>query len=182
MYVAAAQPAHHEVFATLMADCLSSVTDSLGTYAIVGPERLPFLTATLAKAGLEAGHTVYLADSSDADLSVPALRLTVARAEVSLRRHRRRMDRRVDFAADATVVAGETRRVLDTVACRGSYADTFPRGLARSMASDLSPETRPPLPEARWVRRILEPTVAVGAVVLGTYLFFTLRSERAQDS
>ncbi|MEZ4700645.1 MAG: hypothetical protein R2834_09980 [Rhodothermales bacterium] len=177
--LAVGQPTHAEAYESIAAACLASVTDSLGAYGLAEIDRMPFLVDGLSGAGLNAGHTVYQADSLG---SAPVIRVHIVKAGVSLvRARRRRLARTVTLGLEATVVAPD-RRVIDTIACEDTYSDTIRRSEAPVLATDAYPDTQSPPVETRWVGRFLEPTIAAGAAILGAYLFFTLRSERAEDS
>ncbi|MDZ4700142.1 MAG: hypothetical protein SH809_10590 [Rhodothermales bacterium] len=177
---AGGQPSHLEAYQTMAVRCLSPLADSLQAYRILPLERMPFLVPALAAAGARAQHSVFLADSVAPN--IPGIRIDVRQAGVTLTRTRRRtVNRRVTLALDATLLAPDGR-VIDTRTCNDAFEDRFPRSIAASLTTNDYAETRASTPEARWLRRILEPTLAVGATVLGAYLFFTLRSERAEDS
>ncbi len=179
---AGGQPSHLEAFQALAVGCIAPAADSLGSYRILPVERMPFLVPALAAAGSRAGHTVYLADSVAAATAISGIRIDVRQAGVTLTRARRRtIDRRVALSLDATLLAPDGR-VIDTRTCDETFNDRFPGSIAALLATNDYAETRAALPEARWQRRILEPTLAVGATVLGAYLFFTLRSERSEDN
>lgn len=177
--VVSGQPTHAEVFLKLAKGCLETRMDSMTAYGFATPNRLPFLRDQLGAAGLMAGDEVYLADSLAA---APVFHLQINEAAVTFTRGRRRTaHREVSLVVDVSLI-GPDRRLIEVIHCDAGLEDVVPRSRLDALASDLAPETRPAPLERRWVRRILEPTAAVTATVLGAYLFFTLRSDRSEES
>lgn len=69
--------------------------------------------------------------------------------------------------------------VLASDSCLETRSDLHTRRGAASLADPRWSVTNPDIPQTGFWRRYLQPTVLVAAAAVGTYLFFNLRSDRA---
>ena len=65
--------------------------------------------------------------------------------------------------------------------CSDVHVDSVDRTLLSSLSYAGFPETNPAQPATGGLRRFLEPAILIGATAVGTYLFFNLRSRRADS-
>jgi hypothetical protein len=178
------QPTNLAVFEDLGVRCLAPAADTVSGVALDAPEQMPYVRAAISRHWQEEGRDLYLADS--ARVSPPAgssiLSYRIEEARVEYRRARgRQLQRTVVLALRYTLVSPD-RRVLRDDRCRESYQDLVPARLVGLLESAAFAETRGAVPEGNWFRRYVEPAVLVAATAVGVYLFFSLRSGRADDA
>jgi hypothetical protein len=64
--------------------------------------------------------------------------------------------------------------------CSGATSDTLETEAVASLVDARYPETDVEFERGGLFRRIVQPAVILGAAVIGTYLFFNLRSKRTE--
>lgn len=178
---ASAQPqTNQDVFAMLVQDCLADVPDTVDAFRLAPPHAMPYLATALARRWQSDGYTVYLADSTSAR-PMPQLRYVIDESAVTYERaERRRVRRTVDLALRYTFTAPDGR-LLRTDPCRNAFTDLLDRDALDAVESPAFPETQGERPPPRWPRRYLEPVVLTAATAVAVFLFFSLRSDRADD-
>lgn len=177
---AGAQPTNQEALEALAVGCLADVPDGLDAFRLDVPAATPYLQTALVARWSAPGRAVYVADST-ATSALPTLSVAVDEAAVTYARAGRgAYDRTVRLAVRHALTAPDGR-ILSAEACSDAYTDTIARSQVARLESPTYPETQGAQPQAGWVRRYAQPAVLATAVVVTVYLFFSLRSDRADD-
>jgi hypothetical protein len=176
-------PTNLETYQRLAIECLSPMPDSVRAFALDAPASMPYIRSALIGRWTEAGLTVYQADTARTTLpDLPRLQYTIPSAEVSYARLRRRsMQRTIRFAVHKTLTDSQGA-ILHDDSCQRQSVDSLRIADLERIESTSYPETRAARPEPGWARRIFEPLVLTAATVVSVYLFFTLRSDNADDA
>ncbi len=174
---AGAQPTNREVFVRLAQECLDKAPESATAFRLDAGERLAFIRADLVSRWQTAGYVLYEADSS-AGAGLPLLRYRIEEAAVRYERAARGALQRSVVLSLTYALTATDGRVVREQPCRLSSTDVIRRSDVERVESPGYPETQAPLPRGGFVRRYLEPAVLLGAVAVGVYLFFSLRSEK----
>lgn len=178
---AAAQPTNAEVYLDLAATCLTAAPDTVDAFRLESPEAMPYLATGLAALWQADGYTVFLGDSAAVPPDLPRLAYTVDEAQVTYERVRRgRVQRTVTLALRYTLTATDGR-LIRAAPCRETATDVIPLDALDAVESPAFPETQGERPPPRWPRRYLEPIVLTAATAVVAFLFFSLRSDRADD-
>jgi hypothetical protein len=173
---AGAQTTNAERMSALAVRCVAERTAGADTVAVTGPERLPFIRSAVVAAWQASGVTVY-----EGDAPGTAVRLEVEDAGVRYDRADGGMIARsvhLDLMVRVTAPDG---LILADDTCRGSESDLVERRAIESLGSPAWPETVAEEPPHGWLRRMLQPVVVTAATAAGVFLFFSLRSRRADD-
>lgn len=153
--------------------CLSPVLKTDGAaFRLAWGGGYPFLETRLAARLLDAGVELGGGD-------IPVLRVDLERADVAFRRMGGRMLERTVRAGTGYTVTLPDGTVGAADVCEGSLVDRMDRATAESLSDPQSGLTQPALPRTGVWSRFVEPVVLVGATAIGTWLFFNLRSKRA---
>ncbi len=164
---------HADRVAEVIVTCLAPVVETDGAaYRLVWSGGYAFLETRLAARLLDAGVELGGGDK-------PALRVDLERADIAFRRvGGRTLERTVQAGIGYTVTRPDgTVGAADV--CEGSLVDRMDRRTAESLSDPQSGLTQPALPRTGVWSRFVEPVVLVGATAIGTWLFFNLRSKRA---
>ncbi len=173
---AQAQATHAERLGALAVACVVGPTAGADTVSVSGPERLPFVRSAIVAAWQASGVTVYDADGPGHAVRLEVLDAGVryARADQGLIERTVRLELLVRIAAaDGLVLVDET--------CSRSESDLVERDALESLENPTWPETMAEAPPRGFLRRILQPVVITAATAAGVFLFFSLRSRRAND-
>ena len=174
--LARAQATNAERMGELAVQCVSGRTAGVDTVIVSGPERLPFIRSAVVAAWQASGMAVYEAGGAGhaVRLEVVDAGVRYARADDGLIERTVRLELMVRVAApDGLVLVDET--------CARSQSDLVERGGLGSLESPAWPETVAEAPPRGFFRRILQPVVITAATAAGVFLFFSLRSRRADD-
>lgn len=172
--ISSAQSTNREIFEELARECLTETTDTLHAFRLAAPDTMPYVRAALASEWNAGGKRVYV-DGLPAE-TLPVLRYVVRHASVAYdRRGAGAVERDVRLTLHATLTRADGS-VLDDHLCTLRRTQSL-QGIHLSDLEDpLYPETRGDPPRGGWIRRYLEPVVTVGAIAVGIFLFFSLRS------
>jgi len=176
-----AQPKNLTLFQDLAVSCLAAAPDTVQAFRLTSADRMPYLRTALVGRWQENGRVVFLPDSSRQAPALPHLQYRVETAQVTYERAgRKKLRRTVTLALHHTLTAADGR-LLQDARCTDRATDTIRRADLAAVQTDAFPETLGAIPEAGGLRRYLEPAVLTAVTVIGTYLFFSLRSSRADD-
>ena len=155
--------------------CLVEAPDAVDTFLLATPDSLPYLRAALTRAWLDRGKRI--TSTAPGEGSLPTLRYEVENAQVSYQRVGRRTFRReIALGIEYTFLDADGT-IRDDRVCSDVAVDTV-RTRDLTLLEDPSfRESVGEKPPAGWMRRFVEPAVLVGAVAVGVFLFFSLRSE-----
>lgn len=170
-------PTNMALLQHLAADCLSEVPAQEDTVVVENPDSLPYLASSVTSALQENGRIVYMGEGTQ--FSRPALSWIVEVATVDYARARSKTVQRTVRLQLQYLLVGVDGRVLANGPCGQSYTDVVPRDELAALETAAYPETQAEPPEARWMRRYVEPVVLAVATGLAAFLFFNLRSDRA---
>ncbi len=179
-----AQPTNMAVFQGLALDCMAESPDTAAAFQLEVPEHMLYLRTSLVRHWNEEDRVVYVVDSlfQPPRQPLPLLQLEVQEAKVEYQRGKKRhVTRTVTLAIRNSLIAADGR-LLGEELCKDTYSDTLHRKHLSLIESAAHPETRAPLPDSGWLHRYLEPAVITAASAIGVYLFFTLRSDRADET
>lgn len=179
---ARAQDSNRAILERLALTCLAELPSQIDTFALSAPERMPFLRSALIDNWNANGRAIYSAgDSSQRASTLPILSLSIVDAGVVYSAlGRRRLNREVSLALQYTLAGPDGRIILDE-SCIETAVDSIRRSDRGRLEDPAFAETRGEPPRAGWVRRYVEPAILVAASALGVYLFFTLRSQSADE-
>ncbi|QXD14225.1 hypothetical protein GQ464_012285 [Rhodocaloribacter litoris] len=177
---ARAQETNLALYEAVALQCLAAVPDTARAFVLEAPETMPYLRTALVNRWQAEGRTVFLPGAPGAG-GLPGLRYTVETARVAYQKaNGGRLARSVTLALRYTF-SGADGRLLREARCQDTRTDVIPREALPRVETEAFPETRAEPPAPGWLRRYLEPVVITAATAVGIYLFFTLRSERADD-
>jgi hypothetical protein len=164
---------HADRVAEVIVTCLAPVVSTDGAaYRLVWGGGYPFLETRLAARLLDAGVELGGGDK-------PALRVDLERADIAFRRAGGRTLERTVQAGIGYALTQPDGALVAADVCAGSLTDRMDRRTAEALSDPQSDLTRPALPRTGLWSRFVEPAVLVGATAIGTWLFFNLRSKRA---
>ena len=170
-------PTNAGIYTQLGLECLAAVPGRADSLMIIPPERLPFVTSALVQHWQKDGRTVFAGDSArTGTLSWEVLETAVHYERLS----RRRIQRAISLELHYSWVA-ETGQIVAHNGCARSYSDAIARSDIRQLESPAYPETIGVTPAQHWPRRYLEPIVLASASAVAAFLFFNLRSGRADS-
>lgn len=166
------------LYQDLAIECLAAVPGEVDSLSLESPTRMPFLRSALIARWQEDGRSIFEADSSR-DVAhlvyhIDDARVVYGRADGDVARH-------VVLGMRYTLTAPDGRILADD-RCAKDFSDVIPRGALAAVENEAYAETQADPPEAGWFRRYLEPVVITAATAVAVYLFFTLRSNEAEDS
>ena len=159
--------------------CLGDIPAEADTVLIEGPESMPYLASAVASTLQDQGKAVYV--SADEPLKLPTLSWVVESAGVQYARADTRSIQRTVRLELQYLFADSDGRVLQSGPCSNSFTDTVPRAELAALETAAFPETQAEPPSGNWMRRYLEPVVLAVATGLAAFLFFNLRSDRADS-
>ena len=175
-------PTNLAVFQQLAENCLASLPGDADSLKIVPPPTLFFLAGSVASVMQNNGHIVFIQDGTEGTgLNLPQLSWVVENAGVQYARARSRtVARSVRLDLRYTFVSPEGQ-ILSHGPCTQMYNDTVHHNELTSLETAAYPETQAEPPPAGWIRRYLEPVLLATATALAAFLFFNLRSDRADS-
>ena len=173
-------PTTAEVYAHLAARCLVAVPDTAAALRLVLPEAMPYLAPPLIEAWQNQDRVIFQGDSARMG-SVPTLDVRVNEARIRYARAGRGRVARTATLELQYAFAGPDGAVIRAAACSETLTDEVPRGALPALELAAYPETQAPPPPPGWPRRYLEPAVLTAATAVAVFLFFSLRSDRADD-
>ena len=168
------QTTNRQVLEQVGVQCLADAAGEIPSFRLAAPDSLPYLRSALVHSWLAGGKRVLVEDASEAD--VPLFRYGIQQAGVSYRRiGRSAFERTVSLSLEYTLTGIQGSIEADGI-CNETAVDTVRTRDLALLEDPAFSETVGPRPPAGWIRRIVEPAVLVGAVSVGVYLFFSLRS------
>lgn len=195
-----AADSHHDALLTALVGCIDVPVEAwieareygegAGMAAEVPPKltldwggALPFMEASVS-AYLLAGGTALSEGASNGAIG-GRLRIDVDEGSLRYVRAPRRaaepLERRIRVGLRYTMTQPDGT-ILASDSCVEDRSDLHSRRLANALADPRWSVTNPDIPQTgRW-RRTLQPAVLVAATAIGTYLFFNLRSDRADGN
>lgn len=173
-------PTNIEALQNLAVACVAdAVPDSMQSFRLDAPDRMPYLRSALVDRWQAENRLLYLADTTSTDL--PTLAYAVETVDVRYARSgRRTVARTVRLALRYSLTAPDGRLLRDT-RCQDAYTDTIRRDAIAALEAEAFPETQGEVPPGGWFRRYAQPAIVAAATVVTVYLFFSLRSDRADN-
>lgn len=170
---------HADFLSGMIQECLEDVAKDLSSFRVRSQGRATFAVGYVVRNWTSEGKSIFLEDTPGPanDLLV----FTVDAADISWSRIRKNLLSRSGNIALTYWLSDPQGRVLQNNTCQKTEEDEMSRADAKALADSRFPETDPSLPPASRWRRIAEPVVLIGATAVGTYLFFNLRSRRADS-
>ncbi|MDE2834574.1 MAG: hypothetical protein OXM02_08625 [Bacteroidota bacterium] len=170
-------PTNMAMLQHIAVDCLSEVPTHTDTLVVSAPEAMPYLASAVVGSFQRRGLIVYLGE--EAHSARPVLSWIVDIAGVTyVRAGSGTVERTVRLELQYLFV-GPDGRVLGSGPCGQSLTDEVPRNELSALETAAYPETQAEPPKVRWIRRYVEPVVLAVATGLAAFLFFNLRSNRA---
>lgn len=179
---ARAQDTNLAVFQQLAIECLGDLPSGIDTLVLDPGSRMPFLRTALIETWKMGGHEIYAIDTTPPQAAhLPRLAFTVEDAGVTYTRaDRRRLNRRIRLGLRYSITDSDGRIITEDL-CAEALSDTIDSAAVARFENEAYAETQGELPRAGWLRRIVEPAIITAATAIGVYLFFTLRSQSADD-
>ena len=160
--------------------CISDEIPDVDAVVLDADEASPYLRPAVVDHLQNEGARVYRFDSTAVDRGLPVLWYRVAEARIDLDRAGGGMvDRRASVSLHAALY-GPDGNVLADSFCSADRNDRIPASGVSALTDSRFPETNVTIESRNLLRRLVEPAVIVGAAVIGTYLFFNLRSKRTE--
>ena len=178
---AQAQASHLEQLQIAVIECIGGVLANVDSFELDADERAPYLRPALVSHWMDEGRIVYTADSSNVDLKLPRFQYRVDVVRIGIRGLSSGLVERTASVAMRYVLTGPDSQILADNMCSRELVDSLDAHLANSLADARYAETNIQYEDEGWIHRVLEPAIIVGAAVIGTYLFFNLRSKRSDD-
>ncbi len=179
---AAAQDTNLSVYQQLARECLGELPPGVDSLSLDASAQMPYLRSALVERWKTNGHEIYTAEGSvQHESSLPRLTIAIEDAGVDYTvADRRRFNRHVRLGLRYSLTGTDGRIILDE-RCSRTTADIIDRRAVAQFENQAYAETRGELPRGGWMRRFVEPAVITAATAIGVYLFFTLRSQSAED-
>ena len=165
-------PTNADVLGRLAADCLAGVPPP--AFRLDAPALAPYLRSALVAAWGAGGRTAFVAADSSFDGGALAVRVEGARVRYG-RAGRGRLRRTADLALRYALTDARGALVADE-ACARTATDVVPAAALGRIETAAYPETAGVRPGVAGWRRVAEPALLGGAVVVSALLFFSLRS------
>jgi len=176
-----AQPSHVEQLHDAAVACVGTTLGDIESFTLDADERAPYLRSQFVAYWINEGRDVYETDSLRIERELPDFRYRVDQAQITLRSlGRGRIERKAIVALRYTL-RGPGEQILADSMCEEQRIDTITMDRVRTLADPRFTETNVLLENESLFKRILGPSIIVGAAVIGTYLFFNLRSKRTGD-
>lgn len=170
---------HAEQLQTLALACLGPVPLGLNEIQIDSDGKHRYIESVLINYWMEEGMTVFDGSGSKETGAIPGLRFSVDTSTIILEKTSSGDFRRTANIGIEYVLTGPNAQVLADSRCDTAQSDTISSEQANAFRDSRFPETDIESSSRSWFRSFLEPAVTIGAAAVGTYLFFNLRSERA---
>jgi len=175
---AGAQETNAERMSAMAVACVDERVAGADTVSIAGAERLPFIRSAVTSSWQASGIPVFDAERA---VTGTVVRLTVPDAGVEYRRaDGGKLERTVRLDLGIRVTAPDGRVRIDDTSAR-SETDLVGAGDIDSLEDPSWPETVGEAPRPGFLRRIAQPVIIAAASAAGVFLFFSLRSRRADD-
>lgn len=174
-----AQPTNAAQYTEIALACLGEVPSGTVAFRLDADAQRPYLRTALVGRWHAADYQPYLADTAQAPPDLPLLRYRVEQAQVTYERAGRKHLRRTVALALRYTWLGPDGQIRQDDACTDTRTDTLPRSAVAAIEDPAFPETQGAVPSGSFLRRYLEPALVVTVTAIGAYLFFTLRSDRA---
>lgn len=168
-----------QVFEDLGLDCLGDVPHAADSLTLVPPSTLPYLTSALIQHWQQQGAELFSTDSLRTSKPYYSLSWEISRATITYTRAgRKTLSRSAELDLRYSFL-GKDGEFLVHDSCQRAFSDRIPKGIVKQLESPAYPETQAELPPDNWMRRYLEPVILAAATGLAAFLFFNLRSDRA---
>ena len=174
-------PSNLSIYEELAINCLGPLARDSDSLLVVPPASMPYVTGALLTSWQDEGRVVFDSTFARLDAPLPILSWKIEHASVNYRRERRKMAARTVYLSLRYTVVSASGKLLEHDVCSEHYDDVVPRDRLPSLEFVAFPETRAEAPPAHWTRRYLEPVVLGTATALAAFLFFNLRSGRADS-
>lgn len=178
---AQAQSSHMQQLQTAGIECIGDVLANVDSFELDADTRAPFLRPALVAKWKDEGHTVYSADSTTAGLKLPRFQYRIDDVRIGVRSLGSGSVERTASVSMRYILTGPDSQILADNLCSREIVDSFDANLAKGLTDARYEETNIEYDVKGWMNRVLEPVIIVGAAVIGTYLFFNLRSKRSDD-
>ena len=175
-----AQPTHIERLQKAGIECLQDVVSGVVSMQLDADERAPYLRAAMIEAWKKEGRTLFVPDSVGVRPEIPAFNYRVDDVRVELERLKAGQVARTAVVSLQYSLIAPNGQILSNNLCTGQQQDTIRVELVDHLSDARFPETSPQDLGPGLFTRIVEPAVIIGAAVIGTYLFFNLRSKRTE--
>ena len=161
-----------DVLGRLAADCLGGVPPP--QFRLDAPALAPYLRTALVRAWTAGERTAFVGADSAFAGSVLAVRVEGARVRYA-RAGRGRLRRTADLAVRYALTDARSALVADDI-CTRTATDVVSTRALGALETAAYPETVGVRPGVPGWRRVAEPVLLGGAVVVSALLFFSLRS------
>ena len=176
-----AQQSHVEQLQSLGIECVKDVLVGVGDFEIDAGERSPYLRSAITSYWMEMGHRVFQADSASVEHELPRFQYRITDIGVDLERAPDGQVQRTTRLSLHYLLTGPDGQILADNSCSRHRVDLIDTDIINGLSDSRYVETQPLFQQRSWIQRSLSPVVIIGAAVIGTYLFFNLRSKRSNN-
>ncbi|MDA1028946.1 MAG: hypothetical protein O3B41_07835 [Bacteroidetes bacterium] len=175
------QISHRNALVNIALSCFTPVLSGSSAIQIQASDRSDIISPGVEQGLLSRGFTIST-ESGKAKLVYD-----VELAQVVLENAaQNQLTRRVTLGLNYQVLgSGDGEETLSTVlnsgTCSDSTTDLIEREMASKLAYDGFSVTNPAIPPKKGITRYIQPLILIAASAVGTYLFFNLRSRRADS-
>jgi len=177
---ALAQAGHVEKLQEAAVACISGVITGVDSVRVDADENFAYVRPALLMLWRENGVKAFLFDSTESVSRTPSFRYRVNDARISLERAASGRVARTASISLQYLLTGPDERILTDELCTRSLTDTLTVDQVNRLVDPRFAETSVSYESRSLLRRVVEPAVILGAAVIGTYLFFNLRSKRTE--
>lgn len=173
------QISHRNALVNIALSCFKPVLSESSAIQIQASDRSTIIAPGVEEGLLSQGFTIS-AESGTVRLVYDVELAQVVLENAAQNQLTRRVVLGLNYQMLGSVDGGETLgTVLKAGTCSDSATDLIERELALELAYDGFSVTNPSIPPKRGIARFVQPLILVAASAVGTYLFFNLRSRRA---
>ncbi len=177
--VVQAQQTNQAAFIALGTACLGPLPGDVQSFYLDAPSQMPYLRSALIQTWQQEGRRIFVSDTTAALL--PTLRYTIEAVAVDYARQGRKQVARTVSLGLRYALTTADGEVLRDAPCSDTFQDVLSRKALAEVETPTFPETQAPPPPPGGLGRYLEPALLTAATAVSVFLFFTLRSDRADD-
>ena len=178
--ISAAQPAHVDRLQEAGLRCLAGAPAGVESVTLAAHARAPYLRSAFVEAWRRQGISVFETDSLGAAADRAAFRYDVEEVRIAFERAGSGVVARAARVSLHYMLIAPNGMILADELCSGETTDTLETEAIAGLVDARYPETDVEFERGGLFRRIIQPAVIFGAAVIGTYLFFNLRSKRTE--
>lgn len=176
-----AQETHLEQLQKLSIQCVRDVLTSLDKFELEADDRSPYIRSAITNYSMAEGKDVFSPDSLQGVPALPRFQYQITDIGIELTTSSKNSVQRKTRLAMHYMLTGPEGQVVADNDCDRNQVDEVNLDALDELNDARYTETQAYFERRSWIERSLTPAVIMGAAVIGTYLFFNLRSKRSSD-